>query len=84
MTTAMPAVNPVVTGYGTYSMNCPMPAAPITKRITPATRVATSRPPRPNRAAMGARITTKAAVGPETWTADPPRSAMTKPATIAV
>ena len=65
-------------------MNCPIPAAPIAKRITPAASVATSSPPRPNRAAMGARITTKAAVGPDTWTADPPSSATTKPATMAV
>jgi hypothetical protein len=34
--------------------------------------------------AIGARITTNAAVGPETCTRDPPSSAITKPPTIAV
>jgi hypothetical protein len=29
-------------------------------------------------------MTTKAAVGPETWTLEPPASAQAKPATIAV
>ena len=84
ITTAMPAVKPVVTGYGTYSMNWPIRAAPMAKRIRPAARVARSSPPRPKRVAIGARTTTKAAVGPETWTGEPPSSAMMKPATIAV
>jgi hypothetical protein len=37
---------------------------PIAIRIIPAIIVASSRPPRPKRVAIGARMTTKAAVGP--------------------
>ena len=50
----------------------------------PASSVATSRPPTPNWVAMGASTTTKAAVGPETCTREPPSTAMTAPATMAV
>ena len=50
----------------------------------PAIMVASIRPPRPNCAVIGARTTTKAAVGPETCTREPPSAAITAPATIAV
>ena len=53
-------------------------------RIPPAIHVAITRPPRPKRAAIGARRTTKAAVGPDTWTIEPPSAAITAPATMAV
>ena len=56
MTTAMPAVKPVVTGKGTNSISFPIPVAPSTMRITPAMAVARSRPPRPKRAEIGTRI----------------------------
>jgi hypothetical protein len=84
ITTAIPAVNPVVTGKGTNSTSRPMPLTPIRTRRTPAIAVATSRPPSPNRDATGTSTATKAAVGPVTWTRDPPRRAVTVPATIAV
>ena len=84
ITTAMPAVKPVVTGYGTNSMKRPIRMTPIANRMTPAIRVAISRPPAPNRAEMGASTTTNAAVGPDTWTREPPRRAMRAPATMAV
>ena len=38
----------------------------------------------PNRETTGARMTTKAAVGPVTWKREPPRSGTTSPAMIAV
>ncbi len=47
-------------------------------------RVASISPPTPKRFEMGARITTKAAVGPDTCTRDPPSRAMIPPPTIAV
>jgi hypothetical protein len=57
---------------------------PMSMRMIPAIRVATTSPPTPNRAEIGARSTTKAAVGPETWTMEPPSAAITAPATMAV
>jgi len=84
MTTATPAVKPVVTGKGTNSTSFPMPVAPSAIRIRPAMAVARRRPPRPKRAEMGTRIATKAAVGPETCTRDPPSSPISAPPTIAV
>ena len=84
ITTAMPAVKPVVTGCGTNWMSPPMRTAPSTSRRMPAMRVATISPPMPNSAEIGARSTTKAAVGPETWKREPPRTAMAPPATMAV
>lgn len=38
----------------------------------------------PNCEEIGASSTTNAAVGPETWTREPPSSAVTAPATTAV
>ena len=52
--------------------------------MNPAMSVAVSSPCRPNSAMIGARITTNAAVGPETCTREPPSSAMTPPAIMAV
>jgi hypothetical protein len=45
---------------------------------------AVSSPARPCCAAIGARMTTKAAVGPVIWNFDPPVRAATAPPTIAV
>ena len=84
ITTAMPAVKPVVTGYGTNSMKRPRRMTPMAKRMAPAMSVASSRPPTPKRWEMGARITTNAAVGPDTCTREPPRRGMRPPATMAV
>jgi hypothetical protein len=53
-------------------------------KIAPAIALASARPCRPKRAETGVRITTNAAVGPETWTREPPSSAAKAPATIAV
>jgi len=84
MTTAMPAVNPVVTGCGMNSMSRPIRRAPIARRMRPAITEASSSPARPSRLAIGASTTTNAAVGPVTCVIEPPRSATTAPATMAV
>jgi hypothetical protein len=84
ITTAMPAVKPVVTGKGTNSMKRPRRMTPIANRRRPAIRLARRSPPTPKVCEIGARITTKAAVGQGTCTREPPRSGMRPPATIAV
>ena len=61
-----------------------MRATAIEMRRSPASTEATSKPPRPKRWATGESTTTNAAVGPETWTREPPRRAMSAPATMAV
>jgi len=80
----MPAVKPVVTGCGTNWISRPRPAIPINTRSTPAIIEAISSPARPKRAAIGDKITTKAAVGPDTLAREPPNNAVSPPATIAV
>ena len=57
---------------------------PIATSSIPAMRPAVSSPERPKRDTIGARTTTKAAVGPVTWNFDPPVNAATVPATTAV
>ena len=52
--------------------------------MSPAIRVAMRSPPTPNRCTTGTSTTTNAAVGPDTWTREPPSAAITAPATIAV
>jgi hypothetical protein len=84
MTVAMPAVNPVVTGCGMYSINRPRRSSPMPTRMSPAIRPEVSRPGRPKRVWIGASTTMNAAVGPVTWVREPPSSATTVPATIAV
>ena len=84
ITVAIPAVKPVVTGCGMNSTNRPSRAAPIPTSRRPAIRPAVSSPESPKRETIGARTTTKAAVGPVTWNFEPPVRAATEPATIAV
>ena len=84
MTVAMPAVKPVVTGWGMNWIRRPRRKRPIATSITPASSPEISRPARPYLAWMGARMTMKAAVGPLTCVREPPSSATTKPATMAV
>src|SRR6185369_626581 len=84
MITAMPAVNPAITGSGMNLMMAPRRAIPSSSRITPASRVAICRPSTPYRAVMPARMTTKAPVGPAICTRLPPNSETTTLATIAV
>ena len=69
ITVAMPAVKPVVTGWGMNSMSRPSRASPITIRMTPPSIPASSSPASPNCVKMGARMTMNAAVGPVTCSA---------------
>ena len=57
---------------------------PINIKNMPESKVAINRPDKPNCIETGYKITTKAAVGPETLKREPPVSAITKPAIIAV
>lgn len=57
---------------------------PIATRSRPAISPAVSKPLAPYLAVMGARMTMNAAVGPVTWCFEPPVSATTMPATMAV
>jgi hypothetical protein len=66
------------------SIRRPARKAPIARRMSPAITEARSSPARPRREAIGASTTTKAAVGPVTWVIDPPSSATSAPATMAV
>ena len=80
----MPAVNPVVTGWGMNWISRPRRKSPIASSSTPAMPPAMSSPESPCRTRMGARMTMNAAVGPVTWNREPPRIGTTRPATIAV
>ncbi len=84
MTTAIPAVNPVVTGCGMNWINRPRRNTPNAKRINPARSDAVIKPPSPCVWLIGPSSTTNAAVGPETLTREPPATAMIAPATMDV
>ncbi len=84
MTVAMPAVKPVVTGWGMNSMSRPNRSSPMSTSTAPARSPESNSPPRPCLATMGARMTMNAAVGPETCVREPPSSEMASPATMAV
>eukprot|EP01022_Parablepharisma_sp_SALTPOND_P012225 TRINITY_DN1566_c0_g2_i1.p1 TRINITY_DN1566_c0_g2~~TRINITY_DN1566_c0_g2_i1.p1 ORF type:complete len:1815 (-),score=421.25 TRINITY_DN1566_c0_g2_i1:71508-76952(-) len=64
MSTAMPAVNPVVTGQGIYLMSVPNRKKPKISSSTPAISVVSTRPSYPCLKMMEQMITTKAPVGP--------------------
>ncbi|CNU27774.1 Uncharacterised protein [Salmonella enterica subsp. enterica serovar Bovismorbificans] len=84
MVIPIPEVKPNVTDTGIYSINRPSLARPKRIRKKPDISVATSRPARPNCCDTGYKITTNAAVGPETLKREPPVSAITIPATAEV
>ena len=52
--------------------------------MAPAIRPSGARMPMPWAAIIGPRMTTMAPVGPDTWMFEPPKTAATTPATIAV
>ena len=52
--------------------------------MTPAITATVVTAETPSVATMGARTTAMAPVGPDTWTAEPPKTAATMPATMAV
>ncbi|MNC90583.1 hypothetical protein D3C83_66970 [compost metagenome] len=60
-----------------------MRASPSASSRRPAIPVASSSPPSPNCAEIGASTTTKAAVGPETWKREPPSAEIRKPVMTA-
>ena len=82
--TAIPAVNPVVIVYGINLIKLPNLQNPIIISRIPAIIVATTSPSIPFLATIPATIVAKAAVGPAICTLLPPKSEITKPATIAV
>ena len=82
--TAIPRVNPSITGQGMNDTDRPSLAAPAMSTMMPASTLTTATAPMPCAATMGARTTTIAPVGPETCTLDPPNTAAMTPATIAV
>ena len=81
---AIPFVNPIVTGRGINLTAVPSPTAPITIRIAPAIRVTINSPERPNLAMIPATITTNAPVGPPICVREPPRAEIRNPPTTAV
>ena len=84
MVIPIPDVKPNVTDTGIYSIRRPKRARPKRIRNIPDMSVATSRPASPNCCDTGYRMTTKAAVGPDTLKRDPPVRAITIPATAEV
>ena len=82
--TAMPAVNPVITGYGMNLISAPGRARPMTMRMTPAMTVQMTSPSYPNCATMPETMTTNAPVGPPICTRLPPSAEMRNPPMIAV
>jgi hypothetical protein len=84
MMSAMPLVNPIVTGYGMNLIAPPSRNKPKATRMKPAMRVATTSPSTPCCWTIPDTITTNAPVGPPICTREPPSSEMRKPATMAV
>ena len=80
---AMPMVNPSTTGHGTNVTARPRPHSPGHHHPAgddPHQDTAST----PKRDTIGTRTTVIAPVGPYTCTFDPPKTAATTPATIAV
>ena len=84
MITAMPTVNPSITGHGMYARSRPTRASDATTTSTPAIRPTSKTACAPYRETIGTRTTAIAPVGPDTCTFEPPNTAATTPATIAV
>ena len=84
ISSAMPLVNPIVTGRGMNLTAEPKPVRPISTSMTPAIKVTSARPGTPNFATIPATMTTNAPVGPPICMRDPPRAEIRPPATIAV
>ena len=84
MITAMPSVKPSITGHGMELTVRPSFSSPTSRTTSPAMIDTRAIAAAPCVATMGPRTTTMAPVGPETCTWDPPKTAATTPATIAV
>ena len=63
--TAMPDVNPLITGIGINEISLPRCSTPAITRIMPASTVATNTPCKPYCAIMDINIAAMAPVGPE-------------------
>ena len=77
--TAIPSVNPSITGQGMNETARPSRSSPAARTMIPAMRLTITTAPGPWDATMGTRTTTMAPVGPETWTFDPPKTAAITP-----
>lgn len=84
ITTAMPEVNPVVTGNGMKRISAPMRQKPRIMRKRPAISVQTSSPDAWYCSSTPMMMMTKAPVGPPIWYLLPLNREMRKPATMAV
>ena len=84
MMTAIPRVNPSMTGHGMYVTARPRCSTPAATTMIPASRPTVARAPTPFVAMIGPSTTTMAPVGPDTCTFEPPNTAAITPAMIAV
>ncbi|MCR6657526.1 MAG: hypothetical protein NVV63_17320 [Opitutus sp.] len=82
--TAMPHVNPIVTGIGMKRINDPSRSAPIANMMVPASIVQISRFCSPYRAPTSATRPTNAPAGPPICTREPPSADTMKPPTMPV
>ena len=81
---AMPFVNPIVTGRGMNLTAAPRPVSPMITSIIPAIRVTRASPGMPNFVTIPATMTTNAPVGPPICRREPPSREIRPPATTAV
>ena len=81
---AMPAVKPMIMGYGMNLITTPSLKMPSSSRMMPAITVATARPSMPNWPIMPATMTMNAPVGPPICTLLPPSRETIKPPMMAV
>ena len=84
MVRAIPLVKPTTMGYGIYLMMVPRWSTPNMMRNTPAISVAIVRPSNPYCWMMPYIIIMNAPVGPPICTFEPPKTEMSRPATMAV
>src|SRR6266566_3001093 len=78
MISAMPLVNPIVTGNGMNLIAPPRRSSPKAIRMKPAMSVATTSPSTPYLSTIPETITTNAPVGPPICTREPPSSEIRK------
>ena len=84
MVTAIPTVKPSSTGQGTNWIDAPEAGRGPSEDDHPGDDGDRRNGPVPSWATIGASTTAMAPVGPETCTDDPPKTAATMPATMAV
>ena len=84
MITAMPTVKPSMTGHGRYARSRPTRASDATTTSDAGHQTDEQDGVAPYRETIGTSTTVIAPVGPDTCTFEPPKTAATTPATIAV